>query len=480
MSIRIPAQRPATGQAAAMAAAVPLAEPGWGRVLRVSAARACLTLVAALLAWSVLPLAVGWTPQVILSGSMEPRIHTGDVVVTKSIPEGALAKGQVVTVTDPDHPGRTRTHRVLRRDADGALILRGDANQAADSSPILARDVHGVGVLRVPYVGRPVFWLAERNWLALGATGLVLGWCVVTAFGGSRRSEDEPPADLPSESETTSSRPRVRRLVVAAAATAAAFGVATGPASAAFMQAMTNPVSTLAAASVFRPYQNAVTADTPNFFWRLDETSGTAVSDQTANNRHGTLVSTGSSWYQRGALASEPYSTAFSTSSTRINANTSVAGPSVFSVEAWIKTSSTTGGRVLGFGNATGTTDSTTTGRQLYLAPNGRAYFGVGKNETAVSSTSALNDNVWHHVVGTYTSGKDGMKLYVDGVLQDSTKATVQNLTGYWRAAGESMSGWPGNPTSTYYDGSLDELAVYTKVLTPARIQAHYDAATAP
>ncbi len=210
MSIRIPAQRPAqrlaTGPDAATAAPVSSAEPGWGRVLRVSVARVALTLVGMLVVWSLLPILAGWTPRVILSGSMEPRVHVGDVVVTREVPGPTIAEGQVLTVADPDHPGRTRTHRVLSRDGE-TLVLKGDANQAADSSSFSVDDVQGVGVLRVPYVGLPAYWLAERNWLALGVTGLVLGWCVVGCSLGARRRDDEA-ADGPSTTTSPARAPR--------------------------------------------------------------------------------------------------------------------------------------------------------------------------------------------------------------------------------------------------------------------------------
>ena len=81
-------------------------------------------------------------------------------------------------------------------------------------------------------------------------------------------------------------------------------------------------------------------------------------------------------------------------------------------------------------------------------------------------------------MVGTYSSGTNGMKLYVDGVLQGQTTATVQSFAGYWRAGAEHISGWTGNPTDDYFEGNLDEIAVYTDVLTPAEIAAHYSNAT--
>ena len=179
----------AMAAARASAAAAPPA-PGWSRVLQVAVARVALALVASLVLWTLLPLAVGWTPRVIMSGSMEPRIHVGDIVVTRTVPAASLHAGQVVTVEDPDHPGRTRTHRVLLREAGGVLVLKGDANRNADSSRVSVDDVRGVGVVRVPYVGRPASWLAERNWVPLGAAALLLGWCVVTVLPASRKPAD--------------------------------------------------------------------------------------------------------------------------------------------------------------------------------------------------------------------------------------------------------------------------------------------------
>lgn len=73
------------------------------------------------------------------------------------------------------------------------------------------------------------------------------------------------------------------------------------------------------------------------------------------------------------------------------------------SVEAWVKTRSTSGGRILGSGNAIGSTPSSTVDRQLYLAPNGKVMFGIGSAKATLVSQGSVADNAWHHVVGTYT-----------------------------------------------------------------------------
>jgi hypothetical protein len=257
---------------------------------------------------------------------------------------------------------------------------------------------------------------------------------------------------------------------------------AAGPAGAAFTKPATNTGNKLNAASTFYPYKTAVTADTPFLYWRLNEASGAMVADSGGSARAGTLTGTGFTRAQAGALPSETRDTSTSLTQATLTANSTVAGPTTFSVEAWVKTTSTTGGRIIGWGDQGGSSTSTAAqiDRQLYLAPTGKVYFGIGTLKTVIASSAALNNNAWHHVVGTYAAGINGMKLYVDGTLQGSATATlISTANGYWRAGAETMTGWTGNP-DTYYDGLLDEVAVYPTVLTATRVTAHYQAGITP
>ena len=93
---------------------------------------------------------------------------------------------------------------------------------------------------------------------------------------------------------------------------------------------------------------------------------------------------------------------------------------------------------------------------------DGRLRFGVwtGFRPTSSTSPKAYNDGTWHHMVAT--QGSDGMKLYVDGELVGTNPQTAaQDYTGYWRVGGDTT--WGGN-SSNYFAGSIDEVAVYSKV----------------
>jgi signal peptidase len=152
-------------------------DPGSWRGATVSGASAgVLALLCGLLVWSLLPCLVGWRPQVVLTGSMEPRIHPGDLVLAAPVSPTAIQPGQVALFRDPAHPQRTLVHRVVRRDDAGDLITRGDANAIEDSTPVPVGNVRGLARLRIPWVGLPVVWMRT------GPTGRVQALAAMLAL----------------------------------------------------------------------------------------------------------------------------------------------------------------------------------------------------------------------------------------------------------------------------------------------------------
>ncbi len=248
----------------------------------------------------------------------------------------------------------------------------------------------------------------------------------------------------------------------------------TSAATTATVPAGTPPVSAYAA---------AVRADGPTYQWRLGESSGTTVLD-TAGSQDLTLQAdavrnvAGAIVGDANRATSLPGTTA---TNTVVAAPTFWdAGPATFSLEAWVNTTSTAGGQILGFGNSnTGRSGNNTNDRKLYMTSNGEVHFGVRPDfgaRTTVNSAAGLNDGNWHHLVGTL--GADGLRLYVDGSLVDVDASVTepQQFHGYWRLGGDRLSSWPSAPTQEAITASLDEVAVYPKVLTAAQVQAHFAA----
>ncbi|GAA4984066.1 signal peptidase I [Kineococcus glutinatus] len=137
-------------------------------------ATAVLCTLSGLVLWSVLPTAVGWRTSAIVSGSMAPHLAVGDVVITSPVAVDALRPGMVVRFPDPTGAPRAIVHRVVRADAGGTLVTKGDANQSEDSTPVQRDAVTGVGRLRVPLVGLPTVWVREGRFAPVAAvTGLL-------------------------------------------------------------------------------------------------------------------------------------------------------------------------------------------------------------------------------------------------------------------------------------------------------------------
>ena len=74
-----------------------------------------------------------------------------------------------------------------------------------------------------------------------------------------------------------------------------------------------------------------------------------------------------------------------------------------------------------------------------------------------------------------------GMKLYVDGTLVGQKATVIAGQGGYWgwwRIGGDNLNSWPSQPSSNFFNGSLDEVAIYHRGLDVAEVQAHYAAGT--
>lgn len=221
-------------------------------------------------------------------------------------------------------------------------------------------------------------------------------------------------------------------------------------------------------------YGATVFADNPELFWRLGESGTTAAAvDSSPIGASGGTYQGVVTKAQNGAIVGGTDTAVRFNGVDGFAATTLAANnPVRFSVEAWVRTTSTVGGRIIGFGNQR-TQASTQADRQMYMANSGRIVFAVGSAST-LTSTAAYNDGGWHHVVGT--NGPNGMVLYIDG-QQVGTRASATPLTitaGWWRAGGDLT----GGSTSRFLSGTLDEVAVYHRALDAATVLRHYQVGT--
>ena len=106
---------------------------------------------------------IGFSP--ILTGSMRPYAHPGDLFVTKTTQASKLKVGDIILVTSQS-TGVFYSHRIVSiTQVNGVLRIatKGDANAAPEATPFLvgANEVVPRNIARVKWIGRPLIYLSS-------------------------------------------------------------------------------------------------------------------------------------------------------------------------------------------------------------------------------------------------------------------------------------------------------------------------------
>ncbi|MDD5152494.1 MAG: signal peptidase I [Candidatus Pacebacteria bacterium] len=123
---------------------------------------------ASLLIVSVFPITGNIKVLSVLSGSMEPTIHTGSVVIIKPISDYKI--GDVITFGKNTKTEIPTTHRIAEMKAVSGEIVyktRGDANNSEDSKEVSQKEVLGKVYFSIPFLGYIVDFLKKPVGLML-------------------------------------------------------------------------------------------------------------------------------------------------------------------------------------------------------------------------------------------------------------------------------------------------------------------------
>ncbi|MGH2356778.1 MAG: LamG-like jellyroll fold domain-containing protein, partial [Candidatus Limnocylindria bacterium] len=217
-------------------------------------------------------------------------------------------------------------------------------------------------------------------------------------------------------------------------------------------------------------YAPLVLGGSPAGYWRLGEQTGTAAADAGPNNLGGTY----SGSYALGLGGAIVADT--NTSVTFGGGNADMGSPgalnisgNALSIEFWAKGSPGT------YNYLVSHTNGGSQGYAVYTGGDGTYHFYIGRGGGLhiTGSVSGTWDGQWHHFANVFDGSQ--MRVYVDGTarLSESETGTLTGYTGNFRVAGYNGGGFS-------FNGSLDELAVYSRALSSAEIADHYVAGIAP
>lgn len=202
--------------------------------------------------------------------------------------------------------------------------------------------------------------------------------------------------------------------------------------------------------------------------WPLDSTSGTTAADVSANTNNGTVQ--GASWNASGRFNG---CLTFNGVNSSVQVNNPLAND--FSIAFWVKTTQTAGtgqwynGAGLVDGDASGTKNDFGT-----ALVGGKFGFGIGNPDTTILSSTSINDGAWHQCVATRQQITGAIKVYVDGGLRASGTAPRNTLNASTRLLFGAIASGNG-----FFNGSLDDVRLFSRTLSSSEVSALYLNATA-
>ncbi len=238
-------------------------------------------------------------------------------------------------------------------------------------------------------------------------------------------------------------------------------------------------VSTIYGESTQSTYAAEVNSFGPASYWPLTDTGsalypGTVpgtqtLADASGNGNTGT-ASGGVSFAAPGPTTlTGSLGLSFDGSTGYVETTNSYADPGGFSVVAWFKTTTTSGGTIVGFDSSENNESGNPnySDRLLWMDNTGHLVWGVYNGAVdEITSPLAYNTGAWFMVV--VEEGSTGARIYVNDALVVSNAGYTagQNYTGYWHIGWGYEAGWADAPTSSYLNGSVSEVAVVPSLLT--------------
>ncbi|MFC7165995.1 signal peptidase I [Halospeciosus flavus] len=139
---------------------------------------------------------------VVLSGSMEPAISVGDVVLVSEVTDpAALAVGDVITFSrGGDVPITHRITDIVQTENGLVFETKGDANEDADPGTVASSQVIGLVVFTIPFIGYVVEFVGTTTGFlilvvapfALLAVLELRDWVATRRDGGDDHDHDQP------------------------------------------------------------------------------------------------------------------------------------------------------------------------------------------------------------------------------------------------------------------------------------------------
>jgi hypothetical protein len=202
-------------------------------------------------------------------------------------------------------------------------------------------------------------------------------------------------------------------------------------------------------------------------YWPMDEGAGSTLFNDIQSGYNGSCTGAACPTSVNGQIAGAfsfdgndkvdvPYQTAFEWENT-----------DSFSVELWMNTAQSCSGNKVFIGRHTNSV-----AWWVGCSSSGNAFFSLRdshKKSVNIGGTTKINNGNWHHLVAVYNGSSRQNLLYVNGQLEASNPTSYSGnfISNSNLNLGYYINGY-------FYNGIMDEIAIYHRVLDANEIGQHY------
>lgn len=145
----------------------------------------------------------GYCPLIVLTGSMEPKISSGDLIIVKQIDGSEVKENDIIAFFDPDGNGQSiLTHRVVsitEENGQTAFITKGDANNTQDRLPVTSDKLVGIYSFRIRGMGSVAMFMQTTSGLIICVVLpliLLVGYDIIRRRRFDKRNQQDTAALL--------------------------------------------------------------------------------------------------------------------------------------------------------------------------------------------------------------------------------------------------------------------------------------------
>lgn len=133
----------------------------------------------------------GIKPMIVLSGSMETEIYTGDVAFVKIVDTSTLKEQDIIAFRNEED--KVTTHRIVEiveQNGEKFFRTKGDNNNTEDVNLVATSDVEGIYFARIAGLGNFLMFMQEPTSLILVLLGiLVVGMIVLRLIDSAQEKK---------------------------------------------------------------------------------------------------------------------------------------------------------------------------------------------------------------------------------------------------------------------------------------------------